>query len=75
MATVTSWSGTIADIGPIYPMVGSEGILFIIGLVSWIAWHIVQAKRENRTYEEELKRFGDAETLKKMVGAEDPRNP
>jgi len=75
MATVTSWSGNIADIGPIYPMVGTEGILVIIGLATWIGWHILQNKLENKSYEDEIKRFGDAETLKKMVGSEDPRNP
>ena len=75
MATVTSWTGNIADIGPIYPMVGTEGLLFIIGLVTWIIWHIVQTKMENKTYEDEIKRFGNAESLKKMIGMEDPRNP
>ena len=75
MATITSWSGNIADIGPIYPMVGTEGILVIIGLVSWIAWHILQNRMEKKSYEEEIKRFGEPETLKKMVDSEDPRNP
>ena len=75
MATVTSWTGNIADIGPIYPMVGTEGILVIIDLVSWIVWHILQNKMENKAYEDEIKRFGDAESLKKMLDSEDPRNP
>ncbi len=75
MATVTSWTGNIADIGPIYPMVGTEGILVIIGLVSWIVWHILQNKMENKAYEDQIKRFGDAESLKKMLDSEDPRNP
>ena len=46
MATVESWGGTITDIGPIYPMVGTEGLLVIIGVVAWIVWHVIQAKRE-----------------------------
>ena len=32
MATVESWGGTITDIGPIYPMVGAEGLLVVIGV-------------------------------------------
>ena len=75
MATVTSWTGNIADIGPIYPMVGSEGVLFIIGLATWIVWHIIQTKMENKTYEDEINRFGGAESLKKMISREDPRRP
>lgn len=75
MATVTSWSGSMADLGPIYPMVGTEGVLVIIGVVSWIVWHIIQTRIENRTYEDEVRRFGDKESLKQVVGREDPRNP
>ena len=75
MATITSWSGNFADIGPIYPMVGSEGILFIIGLVTWIVWHVIQVKREEKTYQEDVKKYGDKESLRKFVGREDPRNP
>lgn len=75
MATVTSWTGNIADIGAIYPMVGTEGLLVIIGLATWIGWHIIQNKMENKTYEDEIKRFGDAENLKKMLDREDPRFP
>ena len=31
-----NWAGQIADIGPIYPMVGSEVVLLIIGIVVWV---------------------------------------
>ena len=75
MATITSWTGNIADIGPIYPMVGTEGLLVIIGLATWIGWHIIQNKLESKSYEEQIKRLGDAESLKKIIGREDPRNP
>ena len=75
MATVTSWSGNIADIGPIYPMVGSETVLVIVGVVAWIVWHVVQTKRENREYEEQIKKYGDSETLQRLLDEEDPKNP
>jgi len=75
MATVTSWDVNIADLGAVYPMVGTEWLLVIIGVAFWIAWHVIQARIENKSYEEEVKRFGDPETLKKFVGREDPRNP
>ena len=35
-----NWAGTITDIGPMYPFVGTEMIWFIAGLVFWI-WGIV----------------------------------
>ena len=73
MATVTDWSTTtFADLGPIYPWVGSEVVMALVGIAAWIAWHFIQAKMENETYEKEVKRFGDAESLKKLVGGKDP---
>ena len=75
MATIESWGGTITEIGPMYPMVGTEGVLVIIGVVAWIAWHVIQAKRENREYEEQIRKYGSAESLKRLIAEEDPKNP
>ena len=75
MATVESWGGTITDIGPIYPMVGAEGLLVVIGVVLWIAWHVIQAKRENRDYEDQIRKYGSPESLKRLIAEEDPKNP
>ena len=75
MATVESWSGTISDIGPVYPMTGTEGLLVIIGVVAWIVWHVIQARRENRDYEEQIGKYGSRESLKRFIAEEDPKNP
>ena len=75
MATVESWGGTITDIGPMYPMVGTEGLLVIIGVVAWIVWHVVQARRENREYEDQVRKYGGRESLKRLISEEDPKNP
>ncbi len=72
---IENWAGTITDIGPMYPFVGTEMWWFIAGLVFWIWWHVVQTKRENKTYAEEVKRFGDAESLRKIIDGETPENP
>lgn len=77
MATgnVESWAGTISDIGPIYPFVGAEVLLWIIGMALWIIWHIAQSRMENSQYEEEKRRFGNKDALRKIVSQEDPDNP
>ena len=75
MATVESWGGKIADIGPIYPMVGTEGLLVVIGVAFWIVWHVIQAKRENRDYEDQIRKYGSPESLKRLIAEEDPKNP
>ncbi len=69
-----NWAGTIADIGPIYPFVGTEKILVIAGVIFWIWWHVVQAKRENERYEEQKKIFSK-DKLRKIIAGEDPEHP
>ena len=53
---IESWAGNISEIGPMYPFVGTEVLLLIIGVVTWIGWHIWQSSNESRTYEEEKQR-------------------
>lgn len=61
-----NWAGNIADIGPIYPFVGSEWLLVLIGVVYWIVWHVRQIGSENRALadqEQRLKSGGLGKTL------------
>jgi hypothetical protein len=67
---VGSWSGTITDIGPLYPMVGTEGILVIIGVVFWVVWHIWQFRMENRNYEDDLKTLKQNDNMTKALRGE-----
>ena len=57
MATLTSWVKHLTtDVdsategmqvaGEIYPMVGTEGLLLLIGVIGWLAWHVVTANSE-----------------------------
>lgn len=50
-------------------------MLAIAGLVFWVWWHIRQTRIENQLQDEELKRFGDKETLMKIVGRENQEDP
>ena len=38
---------------------GDDGLLVIVALVSWIAWHVLQARGESKVWDEELRMFGD----------------
>lgn len=68
---VETWSGTdITTLGPIYPMVGSEFILFIIGLVFWIGFHFVQAGIEKRELDADSAAAKDPERLKRVFEEE-----
>jgi hypothetical protein len=67
-----NWDGNMLDLGPIYPFVGSEGIMVIIAVVFWIGWHIMQIRMENRTHDETAARLRQAGNLQKAVEAEQP---
>lgn len=49
----TDWAGNIAEIGPIYPFVGTEWLLVLAGVVFWLAWHVTQLSRESAKLKEE----------------------
>lgn len=55
MTNVESWAVDLVEIGPIYPMVGTEVLLWILGLAFWIIWHVWQFRFETQTYEQDVK--------------------
>ena len=70
MATVTSWVGTVTDIGPMYPFVGTEMMLVIIVGVIWVAWHILQMRAENEEFKLDAERLKDREALRRVLDRE-----
>ena len=46
---VETWAGAdLSTLGPIYPFVGTETILLIVGVIFWLAFHFIQAGQEKR---------------------------
>jgi len=56
---VETWAGAdLAQLGPIYPMVGSEFMLFVIGIIFWLGFHFAQfgiEKKEMQSDEDAAK--------------------
>ena len=49
MATVSNWIDHLSASevqGAVYPGVGSEGILVIVGIVLWLGWHVLSNMQE-----------------------------
>jgi hypothetical protein len=69
MATtmVDSWAVDLATIGPIYPWVGSEVVLWVLGMAFWIGWHIWQSRFESRTYREDLERLNSPDKIERAM--------
>jgi hypothetical protein len=66
----TNWDGNIADIGPIYPWVGSEVAMVIVAFVFWIGWHVVQLRMENRRFEGQARALRQSGDLQKLMQSE-----
>jgi hypothetical protein len=59
MATVTNWIDHLsaAEVqGPVYPGVGTEGILVLVLAVLWIGWHFISNAQEKSKMNEIAKR-------------------
>ena len=68
---VETWAGAdLSQIGPIYPMVGSEFILFLIGIAFWLWFHIVQMRIEKKEFEADEEAARSPERLKRVFDEE-----
>lgn len=69
---IENWAGEISEIGAIYPFVGTEFVLWIIGMGLFVLWLVIQYRSENKQYEDERKKYGNHETIKKLLDVENP---
>ena len=57
----------LLDIGAMYPFPGTEMFWAIVGIASWIIWHIIQLRAENRNLAEEEAHFSDKTKLQNAM--------
>lgn len=54
---VETWVQELAQIGPIYPFVGHEGLMVLLLVVCWLGWHIWQLRHEKQEEDRILERL------------------
>ena len=64
---IDTWAVDLADVTYIYPWFGSEYVMTGVAVVLWLRWHVWQIKHENAEYAEQVKKYGDDETIKKAL--------
>ncbi|MFK7938679.1 MAG: hypothetical protein AB8B82_04820 [Roseovarius sp.] len=65
--SIETWAGAdLSQIGPIYPMVGTEMMLVAAGLVFWLLFHILQARIEKKEFEKDEALARSPERLKRV---------
>lgn len=60
-----TWTTNLNEVNELYPFVGTEMLLAIAGIASWIIWHLIQIKMESGVLAEEEAVFQDKEKLAK----------
>lgn len=63
----SSWAVDLKDIGAVYPFQGWELIIVLVGVAAWILWHIAQIREEEADYDDDVKRYGKPEAIKKAL--------
>jgi hypothetical protein len=63
----STWAVDLANVEAIYPWLGLEVIMVLVGIALWILWHIVQISQENREFAEDIKKYGSKESIKKAL--------
>ena len=68
---VETWAGAdLSQIGPVYAMVGTEFILVVIGVLFWLAFHVLQARIEKKELEADEAAARSPERLKRVFEEE-----
>ncbi len=62
-----SWNTNLLEIGPLYPFAGTEMLWALIGIATWVIWHVLQIRAENKTYDEDDKLFSDGAKLREAM--------
>ena len=74
MATgmVENWANSDV-LGPIYPFVGTEFVLAIVGIAFWIGWHIWQISSESTEFAEDIEKIKQRGGVGKVLDDESTR--
>ena len=62
-----TWTTNLNEVTELYPFAGTEMLLALVGIGSWLIWHVIQIGMENRTLSDEQASFSDKEKLAKAM--------
>ena len=56
---VETWQGNPLELGPLYPFVGAEAIMFVASLTVFVAFLVWKFKWEQAKYDQQVKDLND----------------
>lgn len=66
----STWSGNVAELGPIYPLVGWEVFFVIVCFALWIGFHVWTIRAEDKHLKEHEEKHGDRDSLVDILARE-----
>ena len=66
---VDNWLN-VDTFGPIYPFVGTEVLMAVVGIAFWVGWHIIQIKKENTEFKQDVENIKAKGGLGKVLDDE-----
>ncbi len=69
---VDNWVN-VDQFGAIYPFVGTEGALVVVGVAFWIIWHFIQLKKENAEFKDDIAKIKESGGVNKVLAEEASR--
>ncbi|MGH6791981.1 MAG: hypothetical protein ACRECF_04495 [Methyloceanibacter sp.] len=64
---MTTWAVDLANVGAVYPWIGYEVIMVLVAVALWILWHVLQLRQENEELTEDIRLYGDKESIRKAL--------
>jgi len=64
---MTTWAVDLANVGAVYPWIGYEVIMVLVAVALWILWHVLQLRHENEELTEDIRLYGDKESIRKAL--------
>lgn len=64
---MTTWAVDLANVGAVYPWIGYELIMVLVAVALWILWHILQIRQENADYDEDIRLYGNKDSIRKAL--------
>ena len=71
IGTIKSWADNPLEVGPMYPWVGWEVVLFLVSLALWFCWMVWQIKTESEAYSQEAQRLKQRNVNEVAGGGQD----
>lgn len=69
MSTIgySSWAVDLANVGPVYPFQGGEGIMVMLGVAFWLLWHVFQLRAEQDEIDYEVNHENRDENIRRSL--------